>query len=272
MDRLYAYKRVVCWVLPILVMAVMLSSCYTNQSIMLKTPDGYPFATYNDSLNNKDVYRIAVADLVSINVYTNDGRQRLGISIDPLVSGVGSGGSNGMLQQTTMAYNVEPDSTLHIPILGRINVVGLTIRETEDLFKERFSKYYNSPYIDVRVTNRRFMVFIGGNVARVVNMVNEKTTLIEALAIAGGIPPLSKAHNIKLIRGNLANPTVYQIDLSTLEGAKLGGSMVIQANDIIYVEPVKRNFDQALQQSLGYITAVVGLISVTATIIFLLKP
>ncbi|UPT66274.1 MAG: polysaccharide biosynthesis/export family protein [Sphingobacteriales bacterium JAD_PAG50586_3] len=186
MDKLYAYKKVAVWALPALVIVVMLSSCYTNQSIMLQTPEGYPFATYNDSLNNKDAYRIAVADLVSISVFTNDGRQRLGISIDPLVSGVGASGGGLLGGQQNLAYIVEPDSTLHIPILGRINVVGLTIRQTEDLFKDLFSKYYNFPYIDVRVTNRRFIVFIGGNMARVVSMVNEKTTLIEALAISGG--------------------------------------------------------------------------------------
>jgi polysaccharide export outer membrane protein len=110
------------------------------------------------------------------------------------------------------------------------------------------------------------MVFIGGNLAKVITMANEKTTLIEALALSGGIPPLSKAHNIKIIRGDLSNPIVYQIDLSTLEGAKLGGSMVIQANDIIYVEPVKRNLDQALQQSMLYISGLVSILAIVLTI------
>lgn len=273
MDRLDAYKlskRGLVWALPLLFVAVMLSSCYTNQSIMLKTPEGYPFATYNDSLNNKESYHISVADIVSINVFTNDGRQRLGISIDPLVSGISTTGG-GVLQQSSQAYIVEPDSTINVPILGRLNVVGLTIRQTEDKFKSLFSKYYNSPYVEIKVTNRRFMVFIGGNTARVITMVNERTTLIEALALTGGIPPLSKANNIKLIRGNLSNPTVYQIDLSTLEGAKLGGSMVIQANDIIYVEPIRRNFDQALQQSLAYISTALGIVSIITTTSFLLK-
>ena len=270
MDRLYAYKRLAIWALPLLVMAVMLSSCYTNQSIMLKTPDDYPFAVYNDSLNNKETYKIAVADFVTISVFTNDGRQRLGILIDPLVSGNTNGAPTNM-QQNQMSYIVEPDSTINVPILGRMNVVGLTIRQTEYMFKERFSKYYNAPYVELKVTNKRFMVFIGGNTAKVITMANERTTLIEALALSGGIPPLSKAYNIKLIRGSLANPVVYQIDLSTLEGAKLGGSMVIQANDIIYVEPIKRNFDQAIQQSVGYISALVGVFSVITTIIVLTR-
>ncbi|UPT66273.1 MAG: hypothetical protein M0D57_17625 [Sphingobacteriales bacterium JAD_PAG50586_3] len=59
--------------------------------------------------------------------------------------------------------------------------------------------------------------------------------------------------------------------MSTLEGAKLGGSMIIQANDIIYVEPVRRNFDQALQQSLAYITTALGIVSLITTIVLLSK-
>ena len=265
MDRLYAYKRVAVWALPLLVMVVILSSCYTNKSIMLKTPSDYPFAVYNDSLNNKETYKIAVADFVTISVFTNDGRQRLGILIDPLVSGNSNGAPTNM-QQNQMSYIVEPDSTINVPILGRMNVVGLTIRQTEDMFKEKFSKYYNSPYVELKVTNKRFMVFIGGNTAKVITMANERTTLIEAIALAGGIPPLSKAYNIKLIRGSLANPIVYQIDLSTLDGAKLGGSMVIQANDIIYVEPVMRNVDQALQQTMVYVSGLVGILAIVLTI------
>ena len=40
---------------------------------------------------------------------------------------------------------------------------------------------------------------------------------------------------MKLIRGNLQNPDVYAVDLSTLDGMK-GANMVLQANDIIYIE------------------------------------
>lgn len=176
-----------------------------------------------------------------------------------------------MTGQGILTYTVEPDSTINVPLLGRVKVAGLSIRETEFFLESKFANYYNLPYVELRVTNRRFMVFVGGNDAKVINMLNEKTTLIEGLALAGGISPLSKAGNIKLIRGSLSNPVVYQIDLSTLEGARLGGSMVLQANDIIYVEPVKRNVDQVIQQSLIYVSSVVSIFTLVFTIVSLSK-
>jgi polysaccharide export outer membrane protein len=59
---------------------------------------------------------------------------------------------------------------------------------------------------------------------------------LELIAIAGGIPINGKAHRIKLIRGDLKNPQVYLIDLSTIEGMKKA-ELTMQGNDIVYVEP-----------------------------------
>ena len=64
---------------------------------------------------------------------------------------------------------------------------------------------------------------------------NENTSLIEVLALAGGVGG-SKAFRIKLIRGDLRNPQVFLIDLSTIEGLKKTNLQIV-SNDIIYVEP-----------------------------------
>ena len=93
--------------------------------------------------------------------------------------------------------------------------------------------------VRLQVMNKRVTIFPGGSggSAKVINLVYNNTTLIEALALAGGIND-GKAYKIKLIRGDLKNPTIYQIDLSTVEGLKQA-DLVLQANDIIYVEPAK---------------------------------
>jgi polysaccharide biosynthesis/export protein len=84
----------------------------------------------------------------------------------------------------------------------------------------------------------------------------ENTTLIEALAMAGGISQTGKSHKIKLIRGDTRSPQVLLIDLSTVEGMKQS-NLMLQANDIIYVEPVPRLSQEVLAQ----ITPIVGIIT-----------
>ena len=90
--------------------------------------------------------------------------------------------------------------------------------------------------------------------------------MIEALADAGGITPTGKAYKIKLIRGDTRNPQVMLIDLSTVEGLKQS-NLLLQANDIIYVEPVPR----ISQGILAELTPIIGLISGLAVIYALIK-
>ena len=105
--------------------------------------------------------------------------------------------------------------------------------------------------------DRRVMVFPGtGGSGTVVTLENENTTLIEALALAGGITETGKSNVIKLIRGDSRNPQVHLIDLSTVEGMTKS-NMLLQANDIIYVEPVKR----VSQNILAELAPIVGIVT-----------
>jgi polysaccharide export outer membrane protein len=81
----------------------------------------------------------------------------------------------------------------------------------------------------------------------VLPIINNHTTLIEALAMAGGLPEYAKAHKIKVIRGDPKKPDVYLIDLSKIDGI-LAGSMIVQANDIVYVEPRFRVATEVLKE------------------------
>lgn len=63
------------------------------------------------------------------------------------------------------------------------------------------------------------MVFTGRGSGHVVPLDNEGMSLIEVLGLAGGITG-SKAYRVKLIRGDLRNPQVFLINLSTIEGMK----------------------------------------------------
>jgi polysaccharide export outer membrane protein len=151
---------------------------------------------------------------------------------------------------------------MKLPIIGKIKVSGLTVREAEKLLETQYATFYNKPFVLLKVVNRRVLVFPGtGGAGRVVNLDNENTTIIEALALAGGLTNTGKAKKIKLIRGDLRNPKVILINLSTIEGVKQS-NMLLQANDIIYVEPVPRYSQEVLTQ----ITPIVGIITSLALI------
>ena len=106
------------------------------------------------------------------------------------------------------------------------------------------------------------MVFPGtGGTGRTVNLDNENMNLIEALALAGGLTNTGKSYKIKLIRGDLRNPKVMLIDLSTIEGMSQS-NLLLQSNDIIYVEPVPR----VSQELLSQLAPIIGIITSLALV------
>ncbi len=228
--------------------ALFLSGCgWLNPNIMLKTPKDFQYTQFPDSTNAKE-YRLSPNDIIEFNIYSNDGFKL--IDLTSL-----NNANSGYRFQSSLEYQVEADGYCKLPIIGRTKLNGYTIKETELMLENLYSAFYVKPFVLMKVLNKRVIVFPGSaGDARVIPLVNNNTTLIEAIALAGGIAEDGKARMVKLIRENSKNThDVYLIDLSKIEGIK-EASMVVQANDIIYVEPRKRISSKVVQEIAPIVT------------------
>ena len=208
---------------------LLFQSCGINSNLMFKQAKG---EENNDSIPLQPVaaYRISPDDKITFTLSTNNGSD--------IIEGISGVSENGNKQgKATTEYFVRRNGDVEIPVLGIVNVGGLTVEECEDKLIELFSTEYQQPFVQVRITNQRVIVFPGnGSDATVVQLKNSNTTLMEALALAGGITDRGKANTVKLMRRIDGERKVYVIDLSTIEGLKYV-DMIVQANDYIYVEP-----------------------------------
>lgn len=228
-------------------------------SKMLRTPPNYQYDEFPQTFEKE--YKIAPNDIISFNLFTNDGYQLIN-SIGSIGSGGGRSSYSGNTQQLMtfggLSLKVEFDGLVKVPIFGRIKLSGLTLREAEKMLEEKFKQFYNNPFVLLQITNQNIFIFPGGEgSAQVFTLQNTNTTLFEVLAQIGGISG-GKAHRIKLIRGDLKNPKVYLIDLSSIDGMK-EANLVLQANDIIYIEPVDNipeRFMRTINPYLSFITTI----------------
>lgn len=230
---------------------MLLWSCSTfNQHVMLRVPKDFQYDTapaIPDSL-----YKVAPNDLLRLRILAGNG--------EDLLSGE-AGEGQALTQQ--LQVRVEYDGKIKLPVIGRVSVAGLTVRELEDSLESRYAVYYQAPFVQAQIDNKQVIVFPGtGSDAKVVKFERETMNVFEALAQAGGISVNGKAHRIKLIRGDLKNPIVLKIDLSTIEGMK-SADLALQSGDIIYVD-TRENFARIFMTN---IQPYVLLISSTATII-----
>ncbi|MFI5217897.1 MAG: polysaccharide biosynthesis/export family protein [Bacteroidia bacterium] len=237
----------------LLLSLLFLVSCRSmNPSVMFKANADYPYKI-EQTIGNVE-YKIAPNDIIGLSVYTNDGFKLIDLTASTAsVTNFGTGGFSG----TNVQYVIDIEGFVKLPIIGRVKLKDFTIRDAEKLLETQFAVYYNKPFVMLSVLNRRVMVFTGtGGTGTVVTLTNENTTLIEALALAGGITETGKAYKIKLIRGDSRNPQLQLVDLSTIEGMQQS-NMLLQANDIIYVEPVPRISNAVLAQ----IVPIVGILT-----------
>lgn len=206
---------------------------------MLVTPPGYKYANLNDSLSRIS-YILAPNDIISFQIYTNDGFK--------MVDAINNAQTNNFVRAEA---SIEQDGTVKMPMIGKVKIAGYNIAEAEKKLEQLYAEYYIKPFVRLSVNNKRVIVFPGNNAqAKVIPLQNNNTTVLEAIALAGGIPEDGKAYKVKLIR-TLADgqSAVYLLDLSTIDGLSKGQTTVL-ANDIIYVEPRYRPI-QAFVRDVG---------------------
>ncbi len=247
----------------LLAVVLLMGGCGINSSIMFKTPKDYPYKV-DQTIGNVE-YRIATNDILSFSVFTNDGFKLIDLTTN--VTTFSAQGNQSFNNTSSTRFKVDVEGYVKLPIIDRVKVKDLTVREAEKMLEEKYAVYYNKPFVMLDVVNRRVMVFPGdGGDGLVVTLENENTTLIEALALAGGISERGKAKKIKLIRGDSRNPQVHLIDLSTVEGMKQS-NLLLQANDIIYVEPSKRVSNEVAQQLLPIVSLLTSLLLIYEIVI-----
>ncbi len=241
---------------------VFLSGCGVNSDIMLQTEKDYPFDTIPEQKSPQ--YRISPNDIVQFRLFANDGFQLIDIT-----SGTGDqGGGRRLSSRNTVDYQVDHEGRVKLPILGWINIEGYTIREAELMLEKKYSEYYNKPFVMLNVTNRRVIVFPGsGGDAQVITLKNNNVTVIEALALAGGVSRRGKANKIKLIRrAPDKERKVFLMDLSTIKGMNKA-EMVVQANDIIYVEPTSQVAREVLREVAPIVSLLSSAVFVYSTVV-----
>lgn len=234
-----------------------LGACNYNSSVMMKTGKDYEFDT--PPAQREAEYVISPSDIIEFKLYTNDGS--LLVDLTAISESQGK-----VANQITPQYLVEFSGVARFPIIDTLNVKGKTVRELESLLEEQYSKYYIKPFVQVKVVNKRVTVFPGGSgSAKVVPLTNNNMRLIEALGAVGGLTKLAKAKRVKLVRGDLSDPQVFLFDFTTIEGLQ-ESDFVLQANDIIYVEPRSDYFQELIRD----VAPVISLIASTLTLILVI--
>ena len=137
------------------------------------------------------------------------------------------------------SYTVRPDGKLNFPLVGEIDVNGLTVFEFTNLLTKELSEYIINPKITVNVAKLgTTRVFVMGEVSKQgMYELSKSHRVMDALGAAGGFTQKAAKKNIYLVR-NVGKPGENVQKLNILNYMKKGDmsqNLVLQEGDCLFL-------------------------------------
>ena len=264
-------KKYCCYV--ILSLTVILSSCGSYKNVPYFQNSDYVDLSKSEYLYDAKIMPKDVL-MITVNTVNPEASAPYNLIIRSTLNSSTSSisTSGGSLQP----YLVDNDGRIDFPVLGTLQVGGLTKSQCEKMIHDKLMPYLNAaenPVVTVRMANYKISVL--GEVARpgMFTVGNEKINILEALAQAGDLTIYGVRDNVKLIRENAQGKK--EIFTLNLNDANIINSpyYYLQQNDIVYVEPnkVKAQNSSVGQTTTLWFSATSILISLTSLLYNILK-
>jgi polysaccharide export outer membrane protein len=139
------------------------------------------------------------------------------------------------------AVRVSQEYSITLPLIGKVDVKGKSLRQAEDLIRDLYARdYLVNPQINVVVIEyaKRTVNVIGqvNQPGAVLFPQEQGLTLLDAVSRAGGFSRLANRTQVKLTRTNADGKSdTYVIDADDLIKGRSSNTWPLLVNDIVFV-------------------------------------
>ncbi|MBN2820717.1 MAG: polysaccharide export protein [Bacteroidales bacterium] len=179
--------------------------------------------------------KIAPGDYLSIKVESTDEKN----FFTAAGSGTLSVSSTDELTLTKSAFLVDTLGEVNLPVIGKINVSGLTLEACSEKLQMIVKSYLSNPTVDVRYAFKTYTILGEVNSPGKYNFASKKFNIFEAIGEAGDLTFYGKRNNVYVIRDYNGQTRKIKVDL-TDDDILLSDNYYIRDKDIILVN--SRNY------------------------------
>ena len=181
------------------------------------------------------------------------------------------GTSTTSTSQESVGLLVDQQGRIDVPILGEMQVLGLTSDELSKVIKKQLieQEYIKDPTVIVRFKGTKIVVL--GEVVNpgVKELSGERVTILDAIGMAGDLPASARRDNILVIREENGERKSYQVNLTSGDDVLSSPVYYLQQNDVVYVSPNK-SIKVKGSSALTYLSAGGSVVAVLASILSLI--
>ena len=148
--------------------------------------------------------------------------------------------------QRILGYVVDNAGCIDFPVLGPLEVAGMTRWELAEMIKTKLIKggLLTDAVVTVEFMNFKVSVLGEVNAPGTYTIEGDKVTVLQAISLARDLTIFGMRENVSVIRERDGERTIYQINLCDVNLFK-SPAYYLQQNDIIYVEPNKEKARQS---------------------------
>ena len=204
--------------------------------------------------------RIQKGDQLSIQVFSSDPALAVPFNTGALTS-------EGVGVTRAATYIVDSYGEIDFPVLGRLPLEGLTLKEVQKDIANRIINlgYIKEPVVSVNLENFTVTVVKYGTSTRM-NVTGRSINLLQVVAPDRN----EKIKEVEVIRTENGQRRAYSVDFQTI--AMFDSPVFyLQQNDIIYVKPSRWYTSQTMSTIRSSISSVLSLVSTAASIMVWVK-
>jgi polysaccharide export outer membrane protein len=250
------------------VIALLFSSCIPNERLIYLQNQEGKNAIPEDKIITHDIpdYRLQYNDIIEVKIQTTEDLLKNGFNLEgnqlQNQAAFQMAQNGGDLYYMT-GFTIDRDGNIRLPVIGAVQVRDKTLEEARLMIEEKLRNFVTSElYVRVKLGGIRFSALGEFRRPGKYVMIQERATILEAIAQAGDLTTIARRNKVLLIRQYPEGTKLHNIDL-TDRSLVTSPYYFIQPNDQLYAEPLKvrevgagENAAQSLSLLISSITAI----------------
>lgn len=143
-------------------------------------------------------------------------------------------------EKLSAVATVAPDGTITFPYIGSVNLKGKTLARAQEEIQSRLADgYMKYPVVAVTLResrSRKFFVY--GEVVRPGSYaLDESTTVLRAVSMAGGFTRFGSSSRVKVLRPHKDKPgyLTMKVDIKGIMSGSSSGDILLAPDDIVVI-------------------------------------
>ncbi|MGK7896891.1 MAG: SLBB domain-containing protein [Xenococcus sp. (in: cyanobacteria)] len=206
-----------------LLLVIPLTSAKAQLPTAQNTPNTNPSSGQNVNIPNQETdYTLGAGDQIRLDIF--------------------------QVEEYSGEYPVNVDGTISLPLVGGVNVEGLTLKQTEEVVAKQYAVYLKRPIVNAGlVAPRPLRIGISGEVDnpgtyefQLGSATPDFPTVTDMIEQAGGITTLADVRNVQIKRVVKGRTTTFSADLwSLLNFGQLSQDISLRDGDTIFLPTVE---------------------------------